>query len=99
MPVVHMLYLNAGFAYANFATAWSMEAVHNKQDSEFSSKSGHDRVMAINHLGHFLLTVLLAPALAPGASIVVMGSHGMWHCGFGRLMPQQRPRWEARDGA
>ncbi|CAK0837081.1 unnamed protein product [Prorocentrum cordatum] len=99
MPVVQMLYLNAGIAYANFATEWSMRAVHSKRDADFVSKSGHDRVMATNHLGHFLLTVLLAPVLAPGASIVVMGSHGMWHCGFGRLMPDDRPKWEAREGA
>ncbi|MEV0680082.1 SDR family NAD(P)-dependent oxidoreductase [Actinosynnema sp. NPDC050436] len=35
---------------------------------------GHELTFATNHLGHFALTALLAPALAPDARIVTTGS-------------------------
>ena len=47
---------------------------------------GFDLQLGVNHLGHFLLTALLAPALGPSARIVnttSLGLHGLGH-GLGR---------------
>ncbi|CAK0813622.1 unnamed protein product [Prorocentrum cordatum] len=49
-----------------------------RDDTEWVAKSGHNRVMAGNHLGHFLLASMLAPHLAPDASVVVVSSLAMW---------------------
>merc|ERR1719188_223003 len=73
---VHVLVLNAVAEYPAAGPPWG--------DSQTVAASGHDRLMAANHLGHFLLACLLAPSLAAQASVVVVGGASMW---FGR------PQW------
>jgi len=69
-PVVNHLVMNAAF---------TTEIGHSSTDTKYwMSASGHSRIMAANHLGHFLLTMLLAPYLAQDGSIVMVASMGAW---------------------
>jgi len=88
VPRVDFLYLNAGFTYGPPpGQGASSNIILGRTPAEFVAASGHDRCMAANHLGHFLLTELLLPHLAPGAVIVVMTSQGSWRGSLMRLMP------------
>jgi NAD(P)-dependent dehydrogenase (short-subunit alcohol dehydrogenase family) len=80
-PRLDFMILNAGTSHAG-------DDVHD--DSAWLSPDGHSRIFAANHLGHFLLTVLLAPSLAPGSSVVVVGSSAMWFVDPNRLMLPRR---------
>lgn len=88
VPRVDLLYLNAGFTYGPPPGQGAPSSIIlNRTPAEFVAASGHDRCMAANHLGHFLLTELLLPHLAPGAAIVVTTSQGAWNGALMRLMP------------
>merc|ERR1719291_1225606 len=78
---LHFLVLNAGMSHAIAPPAYTA-----MWDRRWLSRSGHSKVYASNHLGHFLLAVLLAPHLAHGASVVVVGSLSMWWGDPGKLM-------------
>lgn len=64
-----MLLLNAG-------TNNDMTRIHDA--NEWIAKSGHARTYAANHLGHFLLTNILAPRLTQNARVVVVSSLAAW---------------------
>lgn len=69
-PVVNFIVMNAAF---------TTEIGHSSADTKYwMSASGHSRIMAANHLGHYLLTMLLLPYMAQDASIVMVGSMGAW---------------------
>jgi len=86
MPRVHLLFLNAAMMYG-LGAMYKDDSVMKLPASAFQAPSGHDNCMAINHLGHYLLTLLLLPQLAPGATIVVMTSNAAWGTSHRRLMP------------
>lgn len=72
-PKLHYLVMNAGTSHAEGATTekgWDM--------NEWVTDAGVNRVLAANHFGHFLLGVLLAPRMAPGATIVTVSSLASW---------------------
>lgn len=100
---LNLVLLNAARAYRiAYLTEEERRKLWKRPASDFKAKSGHDKLIATNHLGHFLLMHHLAPKLAPAAKIVVMVSHSMWHAKFDRIMldPAQRFKWEAnRDTA
>ena len=58
--------------------------------------AGHEKCFATNHLGHFLLTVLLLPAMAPGAVVVNVASevHDPAHK---TGLPDPEVAWPASD--
>jgi len=83
---VDLLVLNAAKMYG-LAPWYGDKTLLNQPDWIFKAPSGHDRVLAVNHLGHFLLTELLLPHLAHGARILIMTSIGAWDGSPARLMP------------
>ncbi|CAK0885433.1 unnamed protein product [Prorocentrum cordatum] len=89
-PRLDFMILNAGTSHAGDLA---------DDDSAWLSPEGHSRVFQANHLGHFLLAVLLAPSLAPGGSVVVVGSSAMWMAHPSRLMlPKRNLTHNARHG-
>merc|ERR1712203_487971 len=68
---------------------------------DFLAPSGHDRAMATNYLGHFLLLQLLAPILPVRARIVVVGSPAAWAGDTDRwihmTLPHMRVTWEKEE--
>ena len=58
-----------------------------------TSQDGYELTFAVNHLGHFLLTELLRPALAPDARIAVVSSGTHWGT-FAKSGPFPAPRWK-----
>lgn len=57
---------------------------------------GIEEVFAVNHVAPFVLTTGLAPALAPGAAVIVAGSRGLAKVPWLRLDPDDldsRARW------
>ena len=51
-----------------------------------------DEMHATNYLGHYLLTILLVPHLAPGARVIVMSSSWMWQ-GFHGMLTADAAGW------
>jgi len=93
---VHVLILNAGYMYG-VAPIYGPAARANMfklTPADFVAPGGQDKVMAINHFGHFLLTLELAPHLAPNAKIVVMTGNGAWGGIWRRVVTPKRIQWE-----
>ncbi len=57
-----------------------------------TTEDGFELTFGVNHLGHFLLTTLLADALAPGARIVAVSS-GTHYGTLRKSGPFPRPKW------
>merc|ERR1712232_784442 len=70
MEDIHFVVLNAATNHD--------ESKSPDDDSEWISPSGHNRLIASNHLGHFLLMALLAPYLAVDSTVVVVCSLAAW---------------------
>jgi len=87
MPRVHLFFINAAMLYGVGPHYAGKDDIMSKPDAAFQSKSGHDSCMAINHLGHYLMTLLLLPQLAPKATVVIVSSSGAWSSSLRRLMP------------
>jgi len=81
-----VLILNACRMYG-LAPLYNDTTLLKQPASVFKSPSGHDTVLAVNHLGHYLLTELLLPILAHGARIVIMSAIGGWSGSHTRIMP------------
>jgi len=95
-PHVDLLILNAAINYGGApAFGPAMQRImESHPPGFFVGQSGLDRVMSTNHFGHFLLTMLLLPRLAPEARIVVVTGQGMWQGDWRRLVTPQRIEWE-----
>jgi len=85
MPKVDVLIMNAARMYGVARPGCKVRPT--LPNSTFQSKTGHDSVLATNHLGHVLLTELLRPVLAHSAVIIVVGSFGSWGASSRRLTP------------
>jgi len=80
-PRIDYLVLNAG--YSQDGQSFSDKRLKKMglaaiDKNEVFSKYGHSKVYTANHLGHFLLTMLLAPYLAPSSTVVVVSSVTVW---------------------
>lgn len=95
-PEVNLLVLNAAINYG-----WLPAVAEAMNASDFVAPSGHDRAMATNYLGHFLLLQLLARHLAETARIVIVGSPAAWAGDSERWvhmsLPHLRVTWERED--
>lgn len=96
VPQVHVILLNAGFNYgaAPVFGAWAKKKMLAMKDSEYIGKNGGDRVLSINHYGHFLLTMLLRPKWASDVKIVSVTGNGMWQGDWRRLVYPGRFPWQ-----
>jgi NAD(P)-dependent dehydrogenase (short-subunit alcohol dehydrogenase family) len=92
---LNALVLNAAAMYSGEAGKRGARTAQ-RPGLSYEAKSGHDFVMAANHLGHFLLATELATTLAPKATVVVLTGSGAWHGDFDRLFQgaTARIKWE-----
>jgi len=92
---LNALVLNAAAMYSGEAGKRGARTAQ-RPGLSYEAKSGHDFVMAANHLGHFLLATELANTLAPKATVVVLTGSGAWHGDFERLFQgaTARIKWE-----
>jgi NAD(P)-dependent dehydrogenase (short-subunit alcohol dehydrogenase family) len=82
---LNYLILNAGTVHDHNAGPGS---------GEWITATGHNRVFAANHLGHFLLAALLAPSLKQGGTIVVVSSITAWWGNPAALLEARTNPWK-----